>query len=898
MITENLHKLGLKGCDITESESTKDHEVVIDVCTRRLVALQPDDKLETYKKLATTEYLQNHLSTMHRRALYSRTITTKDIRLMDIQRLVMSINDKQEELIDYLLEAANMNLKCLLVKSSVLTHIHSPIINLPHHILEACDRADDIFFIYDLLKEINEDMAEHLLPIIKAVILKCMMMKVDASHSETKERFQNYKSTIIEIINSDSDDTYKKCIHMLAVIKKFLNEQGIDSKWDKIRKLPNIPVAPQQDQHLKKLIRAEIWLKENKHQQVEALKIQEEIEQEREQKTEVTKLPETTKALTKTAKSLDDAEVQTEPFKVKIQESDYSVTSLLQPQKPVTCAIQHQTVHNSDKTESTQTIDQHTETSELLAEATPLVIPTSTSSDTDGSVPTKSTGAIPKKKPNPIPKKTKLPSVNPTKSVPHTTEIIDQDSFTKRLIEKCNRMHNDCNQRAQILYAYVTATLDDPQDDLRNKALKAISKGFWSASVLDQLLSQALSKITFDDVENDPFYRKYEQFGKVDGEFKKGMSPWFDEAQRIPFFDIGDNDRGGTYFILREGCKPSQAIKACQDQLFIAPYLCFFQTIMYDVVLEALGEDVFDWYYGGSGNKLQLVSDEFFADAYTANPILKLLTTVSDKMTNKKSKDGTIVEWRNIRCSIPIYYIDRWMLTHGVCVNAKKKEYIVPGAFSLTRNLEHREQVLNLMVHQKLPGNVPKPEPGKDKKSFSSGSDEGTEEISFRFDWSKVSKIRKQYQDFQKQFGYRKLKTTRKKEEEQHHRKNKVESSLDKASKQQPLIGEYEESSRKPQEPEYVAPIYQDRKPNFVTQILKKKSSLIRATRDHKTNATIESAAILMSAIEELEQDAKNLKTTNEIDDDTKKSLERQITTALKKARDIRDSPDFAHFKS
>ena len=72
MLASDLVKPGLTGCDVNESESNGNCEVVINVHTGRLVALQPNDILGVYKKKATTERLQDHLATMHRQVLYSR----------------------------------------------------------------------------------------------------------------------------------------------------------------------------------------------------------------------------------------------------------------------------------------------------------------------------------------------------------------------------------------------------------------------------------------------------------------------------------------------------------------------------------------------------------------------------------------------------------------------------------------------------------------------------------------------------------------------------------------------------------------------------------------------------------------------------------------------------------
>ena len=80
MVGDDLKLLDLTGCDIPEPENHKDCSVVINVHTGRLVALQPDDEIGLQKQAATAEWILNRLTRMNRQNLYSRVITTTELR--------------------------------------------------------------------------------------------------------------------------------------------------------------------------------------------------------------------------------------------------------------------------------------------------------------------------------------------------------------------------------------------------------------------------------------------------------------------------------------------------------------------------------------------------------------------------------------------------------------------------------------------------------------------------------------------------------------------------------------------------------------------------------------------------------------------------------------------------
>ena len=98
MIANSLKKLGLTECNMLKSESNKSCNVVINIRTGRLVALQPDDNFGAHKQLITAKWLQSHLAMIHRPRLYSRVIKTENIKLGEIQKLITCINDKKGEI--------------------------------------------------------------------------------------------------------------------------------------------------------------------------------------------------------------------------------------------------------------------------------------------------------------------------------------------------------------------------------------------------------------------------------------------------------------------------------------------------------------------------------------------------------------------------------------------------------------------------------------------------------------------------------------------------------------------------------------------------------------------------------------------------------------------------------
>ena len=79
--------------------------------------------------------------------------------------------------------------------------------------------------------------------------------------------------------------------------------------------------------------------------------------------------------------------------------------------------------------------------------------------------------------------------------------------------------------------------------------------------------------------------------------------------------------------------------------------------------------------------------------------------------------------------------------------------------------------------------------------------------------------------------------------------------------------------------------LFQDETTDSETSITKTKSDLVHVVRAYKSRCTAENRERLVSAIAALENDAEKLKVTSEIDDDKRKTLERQINATLKSAR-------------
>ena len=442
MIGDNLQKLGLTRCDILESERNKVCEVVIDTHSKRLVVLQPDDESGKSKQLATVTFLQENLSKIHRSTLYSRVITTENIKLEDIQKLVMYINDKSEELIDRILEGCQIDLKSQFITSMLLEIQGREVVDL---ILKLQDTSD-IFGLCALTEAIDNNQVEKVLPFIKAVTHQCMMMEDASSCCDLQDRYQECLEILWTCPPWDDQDRISlrgDCTKKLAMLKKIWMKKEIADRWDQIKEFSPVSVACRQDPQLTISRKSEVpevsevselvpevskaprvskvpelstvpeadvsEMQEEQevhemiheiheiHEMLYALDVLEMSEKttpasevENEARIELLKL---SQALAEKAPLSDSVEDSTEPSEVKMEGSTCTVTSSPQYQATLVCPDPHQAVYQKDKARAIGR--QHKKTSGLLAKAAAVVVPATVSLDTP--VLLESQGAIPKK---------------------------------------------------------------------------------------------------------------------------------------------------------------------------------------------------------------------------------------------------------------------------------------------------------------------------------------------------------------------------------------------------------------------------------------------------------------------------------------------------------------------
>ena len=563
--------------------------------------------------------------------------------------------------------------------------------------------------------------------------------------------------------------------------------------------------------------------------------------------------------------SSDDAEVQAESSGAATGRSTCSAANFLPYRESPACPDQDQVVCQNDKARIAQSIDQqHRETSRSLAEAVSVIGSASVSLDPDRPVTCKSKGAIPKK--------ARSRSTKPFAKVPNATEAKDLDGLMTLLSQKCIAEHDDYFRRIDDVEEYCKLQSRETEE----KALKAVSRGFWAGSILADIWEfvSGRSGQTFTNVEGEGFFQKVMQFHEADV-FREGMSPWFDEARKIPFFERCKDERGRICFILGKDRLPSKAIQACREQPIVAGFYCFFQILVYESVLELVGEKVFDWHYSRHDTRLQLMAEEEmqYIHKLTLPPIIPA-TTSGNK---NKNKIGKIRKWENLK-SIDKGYIDRLDISYGICVDACKGDYLVPGTGNI-RRVATRDKLLLQKSGEK--GGMGTLMPKEEGASIL--------ETEYRLDWAGIIKMKATYKDYIQKLEYNQSRGIP--EERQHRLRRKVKSSFSSAPEQSPINFPEQSLSTYSQGSALVAPLLcQDETTDFEASINKTKSDLVHAVRVCKFQCTAESRERLASAIAELEKYAGKLKDTSEIDDDKRRTLERQINATLKSARKTRDS--------
>lgn len=922
MIGDNLHKLGLTRCDILESERNKVCEVVIDTHSKRLVALQPDDESGKSKRSATVTFLQENLSKIHRSTLYSRVITTENIKLEDIQKLVMYINDKSEELIDHILEGCQIDLKSQFI-TSMLLEIQNR--EVAEFILNLQDTSD-IFGLYALTEAIDETQVEQLLPFIKAVTQQCMMLEDGSSYCDLRDRYQECLKilwTCPPWNDQDRISLRSDCTKKLAMLQKMWMKKEIADRWDQIKAFSQVPVAGRQDPQLTTSRKAEVpevsevselvpevskapkvskapglstvpeaevsEMQEEQeiHEMIQEIQEIQEIhemlyaldvlemsekttparEVENEARIELLKL---SQALAEKAPLSDSVEDSTEPSEVKMEGSTCTVTSSPQYQETLVCPDPHQAVYQKDKARAIGR--QHEKTSGLLAKAAAVVAPATVSSDTP--VLLESQGAIPKK--------TRLSSIKQAESVSNVAEITDPEAFVKRVLEKCKMAHEDCVRR-KIDYGnyFCSFCYSSSAEKMEmEKALEALSRGLCCATYLSVALFNMMADVEEGkDIDNNPVFKRLSHFQNL-GAFKDGMLPWFDETRKIPFFQPCNNKEGKRSFVLGDGLLPSEAIKACREQPFFAGFYCFFQILVYETVMETVGEKSFDWYYSRHNSRLRLV-DEWRRTPYDSDKTVPPIIPMTVGGSARKDKIGMIKKWGNIAYQ-KNDCIDKLDILYGICIDENKGHYLVPGSFRIERKKVGSSVILKALLEENT-GTSTDDEDIKNTLITPEKPGKPLTEMVYRFNWDGIWRIKTLYSKHLRMQRHKLDESRSVHKEEQHDRKERVELLFPGVPEQSTLIKTAQASALS-------FPLHQDETTVFAAGIEKTKTNLIRATKDYKTHATAEKRERLESAIAECEESVRKLKVTSEIDDDKRKTLERQINAALKSARKARDN--------
>ena len=730
MIANSLKKLGLVECDILKSEGNKSCNVVINIRTGRLVALQPDDNFGAHKQLITAKWLQSHLTMIHRPGLYSRVIKTGNIKLGEIQKLITCINDKKEELIDRLISGSEIKPGHKL-NEAIQACIKRE--GNPESASVVNDGNSSIVDIYNTIKAIDTDLADKILPFVKANVHHYMMLEDDFPHCDLEEKHHEYLNILlgqVTQIGPDSINQAINCTSLLSSLRDIWSQKDIADKWDQIKELPKASASPQ-DEQLQELTQAASLIEKIERQQAELLEIKEKIRTAQEEKQEKEKEKE--KEIEESTRLLQ-ALVPSE-----IRRPTCSISVHPQHREARACSKRHQTAYQQDKVRLHQALDQHRAraTSGLPAGVASVVIPASVSSLPDGSVLLEWQ--------DPPSKKAKLHPGTPSASVSQITGITDQDSLTQKLIEICDIEHDDWIVRQYDVCTYI----EDPTHENKKRAIKAISRGFWRSSQINLCLQEAI-KITQGNMEDNPFFHKYVQLTTADA-FNSGILPWADENKQTPFFISVKNPAGQTYLVLGKGHLPSAAIKACREQLFIEEPYCFFQIIIYEVVLEALGEDVFNWYFSRNESRLLLTHKEATNHFYSVNPAEKLLMLMPDDTSKSKPSPGLIKVWNPGNAGHPknnSTSVDKIGPLHGICTDNNKNQYTVPGVIRLTRAL-HPKLMLITRVPES-PKYVPLTSISSENQVGLFLSEETTEnlkETTYCLRWNEIMKIKVMYNE-------------------------------------------------------------------------------------------------------------------------------------------------------
>ena len=781
-------------------------------------------------------------------------IKTQSIKIKDIQQLIIRIDDKAEELIDHFLEKDGIEPGEELNKLLVRDIKQKEVLKIIYNVDDEFNAAE----MYILIRAIDEKIAEEFLPLVKAVTHQCMMLKDAFPHCDLEERYLECMNILMTRSDQhDSDLTYVKadCVTELTTLRNVWCETGIASKWDQIKEFPKVPVVQLQDQQLKALRRAERAHEQIRQKRAEILDIQEKIKtgekakKERAIKVEeATKLLRTVKASIGVAEPLDGDGAHAYSSGSETPGPTSSGKSIPQYREPPGYPGQHQAASKRDETRISQVPAQYGATSELLEEAVPLTAPASALSGADGSVTDKSKGAITKRS-----KKEQQHSARSATSVQNITEITSQASFIKRLVEKCEKEHDDCISRENDL----RECIGNPTEKNKRKALEAISHGFWRAKFLDVHLAKAGWNLKVGD---NPFLQKHRQLCE-EGAFKYGLSPWVDKARNIPYFIRQTDEQNNTSFTLSQGYLASKAIQSCRDQLFIADFYCFFQTILYELIQETLDLNIFDGYFS-EVSRLRLTPAGVASELAFTNPVLKILMPLQGE--GGKHKLGLIKTLRNAQYEYDDAYITQYNILYAICTNPSKELYTVPG-------------IVGSASTDTIADCVTLNSPPKAHHAMRRGT-VLKHEFTYRCEWSRVMQIRKEFVKAEAakrgSLEHEPVQTERRR-----HRRKKEEADTSPGTEQPPSAA-FQVST---------VALYQETPKEFELNVNKAREKLIQSTKAHKKKSTPENKKRLVEDITELEKRVENLDITSELDDDTRKRLKRQTDAALTGARTERD---------
>ena len=923
MIIPDLTNLGLIDFDTKELQTNPDCAIFIDRNQRKILPIQPDDEFLILKYRCTEEALRNHLGQINRTPLFDRIITTHEIRLDNLTKLSQSVENKKEALIDYII-ATNQDPSMQELPTEVKKTIEE-------RKLRCFEENYSMAAIYYVIRAIDLNLSKQLLPLIKSHIHQYMMLPDEFPHRELNRQFdEKTRILMTPAENEQQEDSQRKCIASLSLLQSIWSDQPED-EWNKISVIPRSPFTPKHkwkkqleedmetlakerkktreeidvltklntetaegQQELKEKtkgrteqqlseeeLKSQIRLEKLKIREMDELREQldERIEEELEQQemTESTRLVEESleevqgvmeesKRLEKKLKQIKKENEQDRIIRdtmrtflsdMKKQSKTPSRSRPHAYREPPPYDSQHITEQQAGAAKERY---KDTAYSESTPESRPLpisAIPFEKSQDAHSAPLTTGVGARQKTR---TPQKTE-----PTSDLQHVTKIKDQDTLKRRLIEKCQQAHDEYSLRQQDVENYIK----DPTEKNKEKALKAVSSGFWVARELDKKLVRAGYILNREyDSRDNPFLELHTQLFEGDA-FKYGCLPYADDAKKIPFFKRQMTEDAKWTFVLDEGQLPSRALKSCKSQLVLMDSTCFLQTILYEIVEEALDNtEIFDWHFQQRTTRLELTPIDAHFRLYNFNPMFKLLS----KQSSSRMQTGHITTWFNVGETDDETYVDKYNVLHAVCTQKRKRMYThtIPGLLkdATSDNIEAKLMAnLTAKARTKVPRQL---------------SDAGCgERKDFRksLDLTNINKIRNSFRDAQRQFQESTsepmpLKPPRQRTKKKHRDPSEHSSSP-------PSLSGKETSASS------VADVMTDQPKPLEQSIDSLKTRLTACRKKFQIDRTKENRLALKDAVFHLEKEVKVLEKTDTLNIDTITVLLGRSTAAIKKANEV-----------